>query len=389
VQFLCTCQVYGRQRREGRAQARDIDCLLAAYPTMRVAFIDTEAAGTGSSAGSAGGAVGGVGAAGGGGAGRDAGRGAEGIAGMYFGGPGDDGTNYYSVLLRRSSDAGGGDSGGGGFGESGFDHGFDRERTHPGAAGWAGGEALDERVAAHVAPGSASGASGPAGGGAAPREVYRVQLPGNPVLGEGKPENQNHCVIFARGEFVQTIDMNQDGYLEESLKMPNALATAEPAPYEADPQQPPTAIVGIREHVFTGGVSNCSTFMQLQELTFVTLTQRLMANPLRVRMHYGHPDVFDKLFAITRGGLSKASKGINLSEDVFAGMNLLPLDIHLDIYLDRAEGARRANLPYSLNCYVFRVRRNEPDAARWARDSRGVPAAGQGQGRRLPAAGAV
>jgi len=28
-------------------------------------------------------------------------------------------------------------------------------------------------------------------------------------LGEGKPENQNHAIIFTRGEGLQTIDMNQ------------------------------------------------------------------------------------------------------------------------------------------------------------------------------------
>jgi 1,3-beta-glucan synthase component len=39
----------------------------------------------------------------------------------------------------------------------------------------------------------------------------------------------------------------------------------------------------------------------------------------RVRFHYGHPDIFDRLFHITRGGISKASKIINLSEDIFAG----------------------------------------------------------------------
>jgi len=39
----------------------------------------------------------------------------------------------------------------------------------------------------------------------------------------------------------------------------------------------------------------------------------------RVRFHYGHPDVFDRLFHVTRGGVSKASKIINLSEDIFAG----------------------------------------------------------------------
>ena len=39
------------------------------------------------------------------------------------------------------------------------------------------------------------------------------------MIGEGKPENQNHAIIFTRGENVQAIDMNQEGYFEEALKM--------------------------------------------------------------------------------------------------------------------------------------------------------------------------
>lgn len=46
----------------------------------------------------------------------------------------------------------------------------------------------------------------------------------------------------------------------------------------------------------------------------------------RVRMHYGHPDVFDRIFHISRGGISKASRGINLSEDIFAGASSLPVN---------------------------------------------------------------
>lgn len=41
------------------------------------------------------------------------------------------------------------------------------------------------------------------------QEVYRIKLPGPAKLGEGKPENQNHAIIFTRGEALQTIDMNQ------------------------------------------------------------------------------------------------------------------------------------------------------------------------------------
>ena len=54
-------------------------------------------------------------------------------------------------------------------------------------------------------------------------QVYRVKLPGRPLLGEGKPENQNHAIVFTRGELLQAIDMNQDSYLEEAFKIVNLL----------------------------------------------------------------------------------------------------------------------------------------------------------------------
>ncbi|TMW59030.1 hypothetical protein Poli38472_007175 [Pythium oligandrum] len=147
-------------------------------------------------------------------------------------------------------------------------------------------------------------------------EVYRYELPGDPVLGEGKPENQNNALPFTRGEYVQTIDMNQQHYFEECLKMPHLMVTA-----DQHPSGKPVSIIGMREHIFTGNASSLSKFKSWQELVFVTLSQRVLADPLYVRMHYGHPDIFDKVIAMPRGGVSKSSKGINLSEDVFAGFN--------------------------------------------------------------------
>ncbi|CAL9780103.1 unnamed protein product [Musa acuminata subsp. burmannicoides] len=147
-------------------------------------------------------------------------------------------------------------------------------------------------------------------------EIYRVRLPGPLKLGEGKPENQNHALIFTRGDAVQTIDMNQDNYFEEALKMRNLL---EEYSYNYGARKP--TILGVREHVFTGSVSSLAWFMSAQETSFVTLGQRVLANPLKVRMHYGHPDVFDRLWFLSRGGISKASRVINISEDIFAGFN--------------------------------------------------------------------
>ncbi|KAM4117260.1 hypothetical protein ACJW30_02G110300 [Castanea mollissima] len=148
------------------------------------------------------------------------------------------------------------------------------------------------------------------------QEIYRIKLPGSAKIGEGKPENQNHALVFTRGEALQAIDMNQDNYLEEALKMRNLLEE-----FNEDHGVRPPTILGVRENIFTGSVSSLAWFMSNQETSFVTLGQRVLARPLKIRFHYGHPDVFDRIFHITRGGISKASRGINLSEDIFAGFN--------------------------------------------------------------------
>ncbi|XP_020577252.1 putative callose synthase 8 isoform X3 [Phalaenopsis equestris] len=148
------------------------------------------------------------------------------------------------------------------------------------------------------------------------QEVYRIKLPGPPIIGEGKPENQNHAIIFTRGEALQAIDMNQDNNFEEAYKMRNLLQE-----FIRHSGQPHPTILGLREHIFTGSISSLAGFMSYQETSFVTIGQRFLANPLRVRFHYGHPDLFDRIFHITQGGISKASKTINLSEGVFSGFN--------------------------------------------------------------------
>ncbi|KAL0722118.1 hypothetical protein Bca4012_036717 [Brassica carinata] len=139
--------------------------------------------------------------------------------------------------------------------------------------------------------------------------IYRIKLPGPAILGEGKPENQNHSIIFTRGEGLQTIDMNQDNYMEEAFKMRNLLQEF----LEKHGGVRTPTILGLREHIFTGSVSSLAWFMSNQENSFVTIGQRVLASPLKVRFHYGHPDVFDRLFHLTRGGVCKASKVINLS----------------------------------------------------------------------------
>merc|ERR1719350_1541239 len=56
------------------------------------------------------------------------------------------------------------------------------------------------------------------------------------------------------------------------------------------------------------------------EVAFGTILQRTYA-ALGARMHYGHPDLMNKLYMMQQGGVSKATKTLNLSEDIFAGMD--------------------------------------------------------------------
>ena len=38
------------------------------------------------------------------------------------------------------------------------------------------------------------------------------------------------------------------------------------------------------------------------------------------KLHYGHPDLLNGIFMTTRGGISKAQRGLHLNEDIYAGI---------------------------------------------------------------------
>ncbi|KAL7284815.1 hypothetical protein ACG7TL_002125 [Trametes sanguinea] len=159
---------------------------------------------------------------------------------------------------------------------------------------------------------------------------FRIELPGNPILGDGKSDNQNHAIIFYRGEYLQLIDANQDNYLEECLKIRNVLAEFEEynvssqSPYaqwgHKDFKKSPIAIVGAREYIFSENIGILGDLAAGKEQTFGTLAARSLAW-IGGKLHYGHPDFLNATFMNTRGGVSKAQKGLHLNEDIYAGMN--------------------------------------------------------------------
>ncbi|KAI0895057.1 glycosyltransferase family 48 protein [Annulohypoxylon nitens] len=163
------------------------------------------------------------------------------------------------------------------------------------------------------------------------RPKFRIQLSGNPVLGDGKSDNQNHSIIFYRGEYIQLIDANQDNYLEECLKIRSVLAEFEEmkvenvSPYTPGVKnevQAPVAILGAREYIFSENIGILGDIAAGKEQTFGTLFARTLSQ-IGGKLHYGHPDFLNGIFMNTRGGVSKAQKGLHLNEDIYAGMNAL------------------------------------------------------------------
>ena len=163
------------------------------------------------------------------------------------------------------------------------------------------------------------------------RPKFRVQLSGNPILGDGKSDNQNHAIIFYRGEYIQLIDANQDNYLEECLKIRSVLAEFEEMTTDnVSPYTPgvetvktnPVAILGAREYIFSENIGILGDVAAGKEQTFGTLFARTLAT-IGGKLHYGHPDFLNGIFMTTRGGVSKAQKGLHLNEDIYAGMTAL------------------------------------------------------------------
>ncbi|OVF08501.1 putative 1,3-beta-glucan synthase [Clavispora lusitaniae] len=159
---------------------------------------------------------------------------------------------------------------------------------------------------------------------------FRIKLSGDPKLGDGKSDNQNHSIIFHRGEYIQAIDSNQDNYIEECLKIKSVLAEFEEL--DLDPtfeyvpgmshvtQKPRVAMVGAREYIFSENIGVLGDVSAGKEQTFGTLFARTLSK-VNAKLHYGHPDFINSIFMFSRGGISKAQKGLHLNEDIYAGMN--------------------------------------------------------------------
>jgi hypothetical protein len=151
---------------------------------------------------------------------------------------------------------------------------------------------------------------------------------------QGKACNQMNALMFASGHVIQALDCNMGTFIGECFKVPFLLKEFYPSikirgeDAEAVKEQirksmtePMARFIGFREHIFTSRDGLVGTCCAIAEWTFGTIFQRFLSG-MGARMHYGHPDFLDAFWARNRGGMSKCSPVINLSEDLFAGYNV-------------------------------------------------------------------
>jgi hypothetical protein len=141
-----------------------------------------------------------------------------------------------------------------------------------------------------------------------PAIIGLEERPGTPIkdMGEGKPEHQASLLGFARGEKIETMDMNQDIDFEEALKFNNLLEEF---------RDESVKIVSMPETIYTIGFSNEGSNAGESDDSFNGPVKTILAL-LGIHMHYGHPDWHDTAWVTTRGGVSNQNE---VNEDIFNG----------------------------------------------------------------------
>jgi len=152
-----------------------------------------------------------------------------------------------------------------------------------------------------------------------PRQ-FPLRLGSGDCKTQGKACNQLNGLRFATGHYCQALDCNMGVFIGEGFKVPYVLRNFMPLD-RRNRTAPKCRYLGFREFIFTGREGTVGKCHASAEWTFGTIYQRFLSG-MGTRMHYGHPDFVDGFWVRNRGGMSKSSPVVNLSEDIFAGYNV-------------------------------------------------------------------
>lgn len=129
----------------------------------------------------------------------------------------------------------------------------------------------------------------------------------DPILtGEGKSGAHTHALEFVNRELMVTLDMNQDFYPEQVMKLPILFQ-------EFDDEK--VAIVDYPEVISSDGFSRVGEFNAMADRTFSTAQKRGM-EMLGNLFHYGHPSIWRVSSVRNVGGISSIT---HVNEDIKGG----------------------------------------------------------------------
>mmetsp|Transcript_34294 Transcript_34294/g.67520 ORF Transcript_34294/g.67520 Transcript_34294/m.67520 type:complete len:1579 (+) Transcript_34294:43-4779(+) len=189
-----------------------------------------------------------------------------------------------------------------------------------------------------------------------PRQ-FRLRIGEGGYCTQGKAANHLNAIRKLWGHVTQVMDANMDAFMGEAFKVPYVTHgfVFRDKEGKTDRKNVQYRIIGFREYIYTHPLGLVGQAMASSEQAFGSIFQRVLNDPLGVRMHYGHPDFFDTFFVLNRGGLSKASARINLSEDIFAGYNtfLRKEVIHHVDHLEWQKG--RETVFTSASAFLFKI----------------------------------
>ncbi|MCG8431646.1 MAG: nucleotidyltransferase domain-containing protein, partial [Candidatus Omnitrophica bacterium] len=142
-----------------------------------------------------------------------------------------------------------------------------------------------------------------------PAELARIEVPGNQILAQGKPENQNHFLPFVRVRHMQQTDENQDQYIGSAFLAPNIIRE-----FSKDRD---VVCIGVPEYIFTEDHNNQFAADDAHaDRAFNLIIQPSLETLKGKRMNYGHPDWWVVEYLRSMGRMSAANP---VNEDIRSG----------------------------------------------------------------------
>jgi len=161
------------------------------------------------------------------------------------------------------------------------------------------------------------------------RPKFHIELPGTPFLETESPTIrtmpssatvESTCSLSMPTRTTTLRNFSRSGMFSLNSRSTLCHAGAHGQWNHKDFKKAPVTILGAREYIFSENIGILCDLSAGKEQTFGTLSARSMAW-IGGKLHCGHPDFLNALYMTTRGGVSKAQKGLHLDEDIYAGMN--------------------------------------------------------------------